>query len=111
MATYRQSVLTALEDVQNALASLDSAKRRQVEFNTAVASASNTAILARSQYRAGLVDFTTLLEAERSLISARDSLASSRGDQALALVQLYRALGGGWTPQAAPQIGNANERL
>ena len=38
--------------------------------------------------------------------AARDGLAVSRGDQALALVQLYRALGGGWTPQAAPQSGS-----
>jgi multidrug efflux system outer membrane protein len=111
LSTYRQSVLTALEDVQNALAALDAAKRRQTEFTAALNSANNTAILARSQYRAGLVDFTTLLDAERSLNSARDGLAVSRGDQASALVQLYRALGGGWTPQAAPQSGSSNERL
>jgi multidrug efflux system outer membrane protein len=102
LATYRQSVLTALEDVENALAALRAARERQVQFAVAFEAASNSAVLARTQYRSGLTDFQQLLEAERSLLSARDGLAGSRGDEALALVQLYRALGGGWDPLAAP---------
>ena len=111
LASYRQSVLTALEDVENALVQLEAARERQMQFAIAFEAASNTAILARTQYRAGLTDFQTLLEAERSLLSARDGIAGTRGDEALALVQLYRALGGGWDPassqgaSAAPTIG------
>jgi len=105
LASYRQSVLIALEDVENALLALDSARARQAQFALALEAASNTAILSRVQYRAGLTDFRALLEAERSLLSARDGLANSRGDEALALVRLYRALGGGWDPAAAPAIG------
>jgi NodT family efflux transporter outer membrane factor (OMF) lipoprotein len=105
LATYRQSVLTGLEDVENALVALRAARERQREFAIALDAANNTAILARTQYRSGLTDFQTLLEAERSLLSARDGLAGSRGDEALALVQLYRALGGGWDPTAAPMRG------
>jgi outer membrane protein TolC len=60
--------------------------------------------MARSQYRAGLTDFQTLLEAERSLLSARDGIDSSRAEKALAIVQLYGALGGGWDP-LAPATG------
>lgn len=96
LAAYRQSVLTALEDVENGLVALDSAKRRQAELTIAFDAANNAAILARSQYRAGLTDFRTLLDAERSLLSARDGLTAARADQSLAVVQLYRALGGGW---------------
>ena len=103
LATYRQTVLTALEDVENGLVSLDSAKRRRAEFAVALDAATNQAILARSQYRAGLTDFQTLLEAERALLSAREGLISSHADQTLAFVQLYRALGGGWDPPAPPQ--------
>ena len=66
--------------------------------------ANNSAILARIQYRSGLTSFDQLLDAERSLVSARDGLASSRADESLALIQLYRALGGGWDPAAAPEI-------
>ncbi len=105
LASYRQSVLTALEDVENALIALQAAQARQSEFAIAYEAANNTAILARIQYRSGLSDFQVLLEAERSLLSARDGLAASRGDEALALVQLYRALGGGWNEDAAFSIG------
>jgi NodT family efflux transporter outer membrane factor (OMF) lipoprotein len=103
LATYKQTVLTALEDVENGLVSLDAAKRRRTEFAVALDAANNQAILARSEYRAGLTDFQTLLEAERALLSARDGQISSHADQTLAIVQLYRALGGGWDPLASPQ--------
>ncbi|WP_114954774.1 efflux transporter outer membrane subunit [Sphingosinicella terrae] len=105
LAGYRQSVLTALEDVENALISVRAARERQTQFAVALEAAGNTALLARTQYRSGLTDFQTLLEAERSLLSARDGLAGARGDETLALVQLYRALGGGWDPLAAPDTG------
>ncbi|HTU09768.1 MAG TPA: efflux transporter outer membrane subunit [Allosphingosinicella sp.] len=105
LATYRQSILTALEDVENALAALNAARRRQVEFTTALDAANNSAILARIQYRSGLTSFDQLLDVERSLVSARDGLASSRADESLALVQLYRAMGGGWDATAAPDLG------
>lgn len=105
LATYRQSVLTGLEDVENALLSLNAARERQAQFAIALDAATNTAILARTQYRAGLTDFQTLLDAERSLLAAREGAAGTRGDETLALIQLYRALGGGWDPAAAPQTG------
>jgi len=107
LAAYRQSVLTALEEVENALIALRAARERQVQFAIALEAAGNTAILARTQYRSGLTDFQQLLEAERSLLSARDGMADSRGDEALALVQLYRALGGGWDSAAAPEFGTS----
>jgi multidrug efflux system outer membrane protein len=107
LATYHQSVLTSLEDVENALLALRAARERQVQFAIALEAAGNSALLARTQYRSGLTDFQQLLEAERTLLSARDGVASSRGDEALALVQLYRALGGGWDPTAAPMTGSS----
>ena len=105
LASYRQSVLTGLEDVENALLALRSARERQTQFAIALDAATNSAILARTQYRSGLTDFQQLLEAERSLLSARDGIANARGDEASALVQLYRALGGGWDASAPPEIG------
>jgi NodT family efflux transporter outer membrane factor (OMF) lipoprotein len=106
-ASYRQSVLTALEDVENGLVALQTAQRREREFEVALDAANNQAILARSSYRAGLTDFQTLLEAERALISARDGTSTSRADRALAIVQLYRALGGGWHATPLPQGNRA----
>ncbi len=96
-ASYRQTVLRALEDTENAIVALDSANRRQVEFATALDAGTNSAILARLQYRSGLTDFTALLTTENLLISARNSAVQARYDRAAALVQLYAALGGGWS--------------
>lgn len=101
-AAYKSTVLTGLEDVENAVVALDAAKRRAAEYAVALDAANNTAILSRSQYRAGLTDFTTLNTAESSLLSARNGLSQAQADQATALVQLYLALGGGWTATADP---------
>ena len=107
LATYHQSVLTSLEDVENALNALRAARARQAQFAIALQAATNSAILARSQYRSGLTDFQQLLQTESALLSARNGVAGSRGDEALALVQLYRALGGGWDATAAPPTGTS----
>ena len=95
-SAYKQTVLTGLEDVENALVALDAAQVRLEQFTIALDASNNSAILARSQYRAGLTDFQTLLQAEQSLLSSRDGLASAKAAQAQAVVQIYSALGGGW---------------
>ena len=95
-AAYKQNVLSALEDVENAMASLTSARARKAEFAIAYDASNNAAILARSQYQAGLIDFQTLSNSENTLLNARNSLASAQADEALAIAQLYNALGGGW---------------
>ncbi|EPR09459.1 RND transporter [Sphingobium indicum IP26] len=95
-AAYKQAVLSALEDVENAMASLSSARARKAEFATAYEASNNAAILARSQYQAGLIDFQTLSQSENSLLNARNSLAGAQSDEVLGLAQLYNALGGGW---------------
>ncbi len=100
LATYRTTVLTALGDVENAMAALANTRTREVTLALAVDDSRNALLLAQSQYRAGLVDFQTLLDSERTLLVSEDGLASARADRASALIQLYKALGGGW--QSAP---------
>lgn len=100
--SYKQTVLTALEDVENAIVALQAAQRREREFVIALDAANNSAILSRSSYRAGLSDFLTLSQSEASLISARNGLLQARSDQATALIQLYLALGGGWDAGTTP---------
>ncbi len=99
---YKQRVLSALEEVENAVVALQTAQAREREFTVALDAATNSAILSRSSYRAGLADFTTLSQAEASLISARNGLVGARADKAAALIQLYLALGGGWDASAVP---------
>ncbi|KQN00330.1 efflux transporter outer membrane subunit [Sphingomonas sp. Leaf25] len=101
-AAYKQTVLTALEDVENAIISLDTATRREHEFTVAADAARNFALLSRLQYRSGLTDFTTLNQAEASLLSAQNGVVQARADRASALVQLMTALGGGWSDAAIP---------
>jgi len=109
-AAYKSTVLTSLEDVENALTALRAAQDRGREYAVAADAANAAAILARSQYRAGLTDFTTLNNAESALLSARTGLSNARGDQAQAIVALYLALGGGWDPSAPPQLPSGTTR-
>jgi len=102
LAAYKSSVLTALEDVENAIVASHSAEERERQFAIALDAATNSAILARSQYRSGLTDFTTLNTQEAALISARNGLVQARSDKATALIALYVALGGGWDSSVTP---------
>ncbi|MCU6453547.1 efflux transporter outer membrane subunit [Sphingomonas sp. A2-49] len=103
LANYRGIVLTALEDVENAIVALDTARQRETQFRIAYDAASASAILSRSQYRSGLTDFTTLNQQEAALLSAQNGLVQARSDQSTALVALYNALGGGWDASVVPQ--------
>lgn len=95
-AAYKQTVLTSLEDVENGMNALNAARLRKAQFAIAYEASNNAAILARAQYQSGLTDFQTLLNAEQTLLSARNSLAGTQSDEILAVAQLYNALGGGW---------------
>jgi NodT family efflux transporter outer membrane factor (OMF) lipoprotein len=97
---YEQAVLTALQDVENALVSLARNRERVKALTNAAESARNAAQLAQQRYSAGLIDFQSVLDTERNVLSVEDSLASTRADGVLALIILYKALGGGWSPQA-----------
>jgi outer membrane protein, multidrug efflux system len=64
--------------------------------------------LARQRYQAGVKDFLTVLDAERTLLAAQDQLADSETRTPTALVAVYKALGGGW--EIASQSAGANSR-
>jgi NodT family efflux transporter outer membrane factor (OMF) lipoprotein len=97
MATYETTVLAAFEEVENALVSWSNEHRRHESLISAVASARVAAELALIQYNSGLVDFQTVLTADRQLITLEDSLAVSAGEMTANFVRLYKALGGGWS--------------
>lgn len=99
-ANWRQAVLTALEEVENALVALTNHHQRATALDTARQAAASAAQLARQRYAAGLIDFQTVVDAERSLLTVEDSLAATQAEAAIALIQLYKALGGGWSAGA-----------
>jgi outer membrane protein TolC len=95
---HRAAVLTALKDVEDALVALKGDRERLTTLNNAADAAGNAALLARQRYESGLVDFQTVLETQRSLLNAQDSVAGVSADLAADHVRLYKALGGGWQP-------------
>ena len=98
---YVAVVLTALQEVEDALAALHGDMQRRERLQAAAEAAANAALLAQQRYASGLVDFQTVLETQRSQLSAQDSLASARATLTADHVRLYKALGGGWTPESA----------
>ena len=77
LQSYRSTVLGALEDVENALTAFDNTNRRRAALAAASTAARNANLLAADRYRSGLIDFSTVLETERSLLITEDSLASA----------------------------------
>lgn len=97
---YRQAVLSAFRDVEDALAAVDQ-NGRQYAFNReALDQAREAYRLADLRYRVGTVDFLTVLEAQRSVFQNADALVQADLARYSALVGLYRVLGGGWTAPA-----------
>ncbi|WP_245806152.1 efflux transporter outer membrane subunit [Erythrobacter donghaensis] len=110
LAFWRQSILTALQEVESAAVDLDASDTRVAALIEASDGAQNAAILARSQYQAGLIDFQTLLVAESQLLNTRTALVSAQGSRAQAFIALARAMGGGWSvPEGAAINSSAGE--
>lgn len=97
--SYRAAVLRALQEVEDALVALRGDRERVVHLTAAAAAAANSALMARQRYSSGLVDFQTVLDTQRSQLSAQDALSNSRADVSSDHVRLYKALGGGWQPE------------
>jgi NodT family efflux transporter outer membrane factor (OMF) lipoprotein len=102
LAAWRLSILGALEEVETSAVDLEKADERVTLFGEALDAANNSALLARSQYQAGLTDFQNLLTSENQLLSARNSQVSAEAERASAFVRLTQALGGGWRPADYP---------
>lgn len=93
---YQAVVLTALKDVEDALVALQGDRARLVHLQNAATAAANSDLLARQRYASGLIDFQTVLQTQRALLTTQDSVASTRADISADHVRLYKALGGGW---------------
>jgi NodT family efflux transporter outer membrane factor (OMF) lipoprotein len=104
LAAWEQSILFALEEVESAALAGRTADERVAINEEAVDAASNSVILARSQYQAGLTDFRDLLTSENQLLGARNQLVAAEADRASAFVRLTQALGGGWSEADLPLL-------
>lgn len=97
LAAYEGALYGALRDVENARAALANGRTRGAALARAVQAARTAALLANFRYRSGLVDFQTVLDTERNVRTLEDSQASTQADTVVAMIQLYKALGGGWS--------------
>ena len=96
LSAYEQTVLIALQDVEDGLVAYSREQLRRQALSDAVGADRQAVDLANQQYRQGVVDFLTVLEAERALYGAEDALVQSDARISSDLVALYKALGGGW---------------
>lgn len=94
---YQSVVLTALKDVEDALVALAGDRARLVHLQNAATAANHAALLAQNRYASGLIDFQTVLQTQRTLLTAQDSVATTIADISADHVRLYKALGGGWS--------------
>jgi multidrug efflux system outer membrane protein len=100
--TYHSTILTALSDTEDALASIDSLKNQQQYQEAEVAQSSTAFEIAQSQYRAGSSELLPVLDAQRTVFQAQDGRLTILLSQFQAAVSLYKALGGGW--QVGPEM-------
>lgn len=100
-ANYQKAVVQAFSDVEDALAAVRLSQAQRTAQERVVQAAQEAYQAAEARLRAGTIDTTTLLDAQRTLFNARDSLANARLDYLQTIVTLYRVLGGGWSVQTA----------
>jgi outer membrane protein, multidrug efflux system len=94
LATYDDTVLRALEETENAFTSYHAQQQRLVKLDTQALESKRYADIARLRYKEGVVDFLTLLDAERTQLEAEDQVAQSESDTYVAVIAIYKALGG-----------------
>lgn len=109
---YVATVLNALAETENALVAYAEEQNRRNSLSEAVKAAQRAVELSQTMYQAGIIDFTTLLDTERSLLSYQNELIQSDGSVASNLVRLYKVLGGGWeTPAVEKEIETKDQRI
>lgn len=96
VAQYRHTALVALGETADALASQTTLAARRAALERQVASLRRSVDLAQSRYDTGRAGYFEVLEAQQQLFPAQDALAQTQRDQLIAVVNLYKALGGGW---------------
>jgi outer membrane protein TolC len=95
-ATYQNTVLSALKEVEDALITLRNDRARIGYLQQAASAADSAALLAQNRYGSGLIDFQTVLQTQRTLLAAQDSVAGLQAELSSDHVRLIKTMGGGW---------------
>ncbi|HUO07901.1 MAG TPA: efflux transporter outer membrane subunit [Phycisphaerae bacterium] len=100
---FQQTVLIANQEAEDAITSFAKSKEQADLESLSVAAAQRTVQITYDQYRHGAIDFTPVFIFETTLTQQQDSLAVTRGNIVLSVVNLYRSLGGGWEARLQPE--------
>lgn len=101
---YRRTVLTALQEVADALVGIRTYRQERVELEAQVAAQAESVRLAKERFANGVASYLDVVQAEQNLFPTELTLAQTIGQQFTSLAQLYRALGGGWKLPPPPAI-------
>lgn len=101
LAQYEQSVLVAFREVEDALVAVRTARTQSEAQQQQVAALQSALKLAELRYKGGLANYLDVLVARRNLFEAELALSGTRRLHLVSVVQLYKALGGGWSPEMA----------
>jgi NodT family efflux transporter outer membrane factor (OMF) lipoprotein len=96
VAAYQNTVLNASKEAENALSGFVNAQKQREELQKSYDAAKRSVDLSLYQYQEGLVDYQRVLDSQRTLYSTQDALTRSNSDITVNLINLYKALGGGW---------------
>lgn len=107
--SYQQAVLTALNEVEDALKSLATNQAQRSLQRQVVAEAEKTLSLAELRYQSGADELLSVLDAQRTLFQAKDQLAQLRLNQLIAQANLFKALGGGWQKPAETTLDDRSQ--
>lgn len=99
----------AFREVEDSLTAIATLRRERAARQRQVAAASNAARLSQARYDGGVVDYLEVLDSERTLFNAELAESSIRRDALTAFVTLYKALGGGWSPEEEGEMEPSNE--
>jgi multidrug efflux system outer membrane protein len=104
LAQYRQTIVQAFREVADALVELRKRREFRVQQEALVTSAADTSRLADIRYKGGVTSYLEVLDSERQLFDAELGLVRANRDELVAVVRLYRALGGGWQDERAASV-------
>jgi NodT family efflux transporter outer membrane factor (OMF) lipoprotein len=102
IATYQNTVLRAAQEAENGVIEFLQSQQRALHLRNSVNASDKAVQLSLVQYRAGLVDFNRVALLEQNLVQQQNIEAQARGDIAIGLIDIYRALGGGWQIRLGP---------
>jgi NodT family efflux transporter outer membrane factor (OMF) lipoprotein len=102
VAQYRETVLTAMQEVEDGMTGISNLDRASMEARASVASAQRVVDLANDRYTGGLATYLDVVTAQQALLANERQQVQIRGQQMLVAVYLVKALGGGWQAGASP---------